>query len=440
MPCQDGSKLIQITSPCNADWDQMIGTDRIRFCDHCNLTVHEITEMSPKQVRRLVTKSQGRLCVRYEQRPDPVLLLHHIGRRTARIAAGAFSASLGLTSAFGAALKPPPANLVQGRVVAVKTVSSSQGSGGGVLSGVVSDPQGAVIQSARVTLTNVDTNEMFSTSSDATGTYKFDNLPEGTFKLDIAAQGFASSDIPQIKLRLNDNNRTDQTLSISSATEVQGEPERRITVMGASMMALPEDPLVKAAFVEDLEAVRLALFQKHNPNVRDKPTSSTALEIAVRNANREIVQLLLEAKADVNLRDSSGQTVLMMLGEDATPELVMDLLNGGAKINLRDDDGENALMAAAQVNNVEVLKTLLSAGAKVASKNNDGKTALILAAEAGVVNNVRALLLAGAEINALDKKGKSALTYALENDYSAGARLLKSSGAIAYGLDEDREK
>jgi hypothetical protein len=344
-----------------------------------------------------------------------------------------------LTSAFAAGVK---SHVDYDRPTANATTASFLSAGGGVLSGVVFDPNGSGISGAQVSLTNVETNEVLNSYSDGTGTYKFENLPAGTFNLKIKAEGFSDSDVPLLKFRANDTNRIDQTLSIATVQAEVEVTERTITLtMGAGVRALPKHPLVKAALEDNIEAVQLALLEKHDSNVRDNTTQETALEYAVRNGNREMIQLLLWAKADVNLKDSNGQTVLMMLDEDATSEIVWDLLNAGAKINLRDSDGETALMAAAQTNNVDVIKTLLDAGAKVNGSNNEGVTALMFAATEGHVNNARALLLAGAEVNVRDKDGKSALDYAEENGHRTVARLLTSFGAIAFGEKaEDKDK
>ncbi|MGH9928023.1 MAG: hypothetical protein ACREA9_02215, partial [Pyrinomonadaceae bacterium] len=97
---------LSITSPCTADWDSMIGNDQVRFCEHCNLDVHNLSQMTRNQAQRLVARSNGRLCVRYHRdaAATPLTLpvsqkLHSIGRRVSRIAAGAFTATLSVTSA-----------------------------------------------------------------------------------------------------------------------------------------------------------------------------------------------------------------------------------------------------------------------------------------------------------------------------------------------------
>jgi len=350
------------------------------------------------------------------------------------IAAGAFSASLGLSSAMATTVSSKqPAN-----VYAVINHAGEQLPDGatGALHGVVYDPNGAVLPSARVSLTNVETNTRVVVYSDGSGSYRFTGVQVGIYNLRIEADGFASSDVPMIKINASDNNRIDQTLSIAPINESVEIVSNTSVIMGGMTMPLPEDPLVKAARADDLEAVREALT-KVDANVRDKLTQTTALEHAVQNGNREIIQLLLWAKADVNARDRSGQTVLMMLGESVTPEILWDLIHAGAKLNLRDSDGDTALSEVATINNTEALKTLLDAGAKVNGTNNDGETALMKAASEGLVNNIRILVQAGADINQRNKQGKAALTYARENDQEAAVRLLISLGAIEF---EEKEK
>src|SRR5438876_6649634 len=94
---------ISIPKPCNADWDSMIGNDQVRFCEHCNLHVTDLSSMTRHEATRFVARSQGRICVRFIQRTDGGVLnrrmpekLYRIGRRASKLAAGAFSATLSL--------------------------------------------------------------------------------------------------------------------------------------------------------------------------------------------------------------------------------------------------------------------------------------------------------------------------------------------------------
>ena len=60
------------------------------------------------------------------------------------------------------------------------------------VTGTVSDPSGAVIQGASVSLMNEATNVIVSTVTTSTGTYVFDGIIPGTYSLTITASGFAT--------------------------------------------------------------------------------------------------------------------------------------------------------------------------------------------------------------------------------------------------------
>jgi hypothetical protein len=402
--------------------------------------------MTRKAIRKLIDKSEGRICVRYPQpltptyKAAPPLTLHRLARRTSVFVAGAFSAGLGLATTLANGPYPPAKEQAElASAVAGKTQSYLiSGAAGGTIRGIIFDPNGVVIPRAYVSVINTESAEQRSTISDGRGEYRFTELEAGFYNLRIQVPGFSTSEVSNISLRANEEDRIDQTLSIAAVEQEEGTVTFRHAVMGGGSPTLPTEPLVKAANEDDLEAFSQALLTTPNPNIRDRATDLTALECAVRNANHEMVQTLLWAKADVNLKDISGQTVLMMLGEKATSDIVWDLLNAGAKINARDDDGDSALIEAAQINNLDLLKTLLDAGAQVNISNNDGCTALMAAASEGLVNNVKALLQAGADPDARDKKGRNALSYAKQNDSAAVIRLLRSYGAIEVDRPEDK--
>ena len=438
MSTRDSVRQLRIPSPCSVSWDSMIGNDRVRFCEHCQLTVHNVNSADPKQIKRLIARSKGRLCVNYVQPvppKPPAPALYKIGRRTSLIAASAFSATLSISSAVAATATVKPTALPNANEAAFtrRRATQSLTSGGSRLFGYVFDPNGALIAGAQVTLTNSETNEPFYSFTSADGQYQFEGLRPGTYHLKVSSKGFDTSDLPNLSVRVNDNNRIDQTLSIAPVEAEVTVTSETITLGGGAVaVVLPVEPLVKAAMEDDLDAVKTILLSHQDANTRDKGTQHTALDRAIMNGNREMVQVLLWAKADVNGRDGNGETPLMMIGEDTTSEIVWDLINNGAKVNLRDEDGDTALIAVAELENVEALKVLLDAGAKVNGTNNDGQTALMLAAENGKVHNVRALILAGADVNARDKDGKTALMLAKENDEPAVVRLLKAHGAIEF--------
>src|SRR5688500_1859662 len=65
---------VKIASPCSADWEQMIGTDRVRFCGACNLNVYNLSSLTKSQAESLIAQTEGRVCVRCYRRNDGSIL------------------------------------------------------------------------------------------------------------------------------------------------------------------------------------------------------------------------------------------------------------------------------------------------------------------------------------------------------------------------------
>jgi len=65
---------IKIASPCSADWNEMMGNERRRFCPECKLNVYNLSGMSQREAENLLLNSEGRLCVRFYKRADGTIL------------------------------------------------------------------------------------------------------------------------------------------------------------------------------------------------------------------------------------------------------------------------------------------------------------------------------------------------------------------------------
>lgn len=432
MPARDLTEQLKIKNPCSANWDQMIGNEWVRFCEHCQLTVNDLTPLTPKRVRRLIANSKGRLCVRYRisREGTPTLKgvpqqLHQIRKRVSKLAAGAFTTMLSISSTTFQPtihnLRQLPMALKQSDSMFVPIVF------GATIRGTVTDPAGMLIPGASLTLGTDQIPYLYGTTTNGEGQYNFDGLEPGSYQMAVEALGFRKETI-RIEVTANEAKEINPGLEVAPlevATEVTAT---EIVTVGGAMVAMPAHPMIKAAFDDDLETFE-ALLTRENVNLRDENTDGTALEYAVRYGSREMLQLLLAAGADVNSRNSYEQTPLMLLGDESTDDMVWDLIHAGAKVNLKDQDGDTALIEAARDNNLPVLQALLNAGARVDTRNKEGKTALILAAYNNQVANIRALVRAGADINARDNEGMTALDYAIAEGNQIASKLLQSYGA-----------
>lgn len=99
---------IRIASPCSADWDAMIGTNRQRYCGDCKLNVYNLSGMSSREAEDLLIRSEGRLCVRFYKRADGTMLTKDcpVGwqafkKRASRYWTAAFSLLFGLFAGLG---------------------------------------------------------------------------------------------------------------------------------------------------------------------------------------------------------------------------------------------------------------------------------------------------------------------------------------------------
>lgn len=66
--------LIEVASPCPASWDEMIGDERVRFCQQCKLQVYNLSQMTRAQAEEFVARREGRTCVRFYRRTDGTVL------------------------------------------------------------------------------------------------------------------------------------------------------------------------------------------------------------------------------------------------------------------------------------------------------------------------------------------------------------------------------
>src|SRR5882672_7760467 len=99
---------VRVAAPCKADWDQMIGSDRVRFCGQCSLNVYNLSAMTKSDAEFLIARTEGRLCIRFYRRRDGLIItkdcpvgLRAIRRRVSYVAKAISSMVLGLFAGLG---------------------------------------------------------------------------------------------------------------------------------------------------------------------------------------------------------------------------------------------------------------------------------------------------------------------------------------------------
>jgi ankyrin repeat protein len=143
------------------------------------------------------------------------------------------------------------------------------------------------------------------------------------------------------------------------------------------------------------------------PTIPPEPSARAALNEQLRAAIRaksvDKVRRLTESGAELNQPNLWGHTTgtpLTLAVQVGSAELVRVLLDHGAKVNLRSGgfDGTPPILLAAAHGNVEIVKTLIDAGAEVNARRGDSTDALFWACVHGHTAVIRLLLLNGAQI------------------------------------------
>lgn len=136
-----------------------------------------------------------------------------------------------------------------------------------------------------------------------------------------------------------------------------------------------------AVGIQDKEITNALLSNGANVNALDE-YHHTPLAMAVQLKNHAIVKLLVEAGADLNIKTTvnhpfiGGQTPLYWASMWGYEAMVVQLLQAGAQVNLKDIEDKTPLYYAVRWRNEKVVKRLLEAGARLDLKNNKGRTVL----------------------------------------------------------------
>jgi carboxypeptidase family protein len=108
----------------------------------------------------------------------------------------------------------------------------------GSVSGVVTDPNSAVIPGAKVTLTDFATRATLSTQTDSQGQYSILYVPAGRHQLRIEAKGFQSRILENVEVRVGDQLSLDLRLEVGQTSDtitVQGDSTPLLETSSASL-------------------------------------------------------------------------------------------------------------------------------------------------------------------------------------------------------------
>ncbi|XP_058649467.1 caskin-2 isoform X5 [Onychostoma macrolepis] len=173
----------------------------------------------------------------------------------------------------------------------------------------------------------------------------------------------------------------------------------------------------------------LGSTKRLNVNYQDQDGFS-ALHHAALTGITDLLSLLLEAQATVDIKDSNGMRPLHYAAWQGKADSVLMLLRAGASVNGAAQDGQIPLHLAAQYGHYEVSEMLLQHQSNPCTVNKAKKTPLDLACEFGRLKVTQLLLSSNMVVALLEGNGRdnTPLHLASRNGHKDIIRLLLKAG------------
>ncbi len=171
--------------------------------------------------------------------------------------------------------------------------------------------------------------------------------------------------------------------------------------------------------------VRAMLQRGIDPNSVDA-AGDPALLIAARAGNVATVDVLLDARANVDARSRFGDTPLMAAVLQGRVEVAKKLRARGAAVNT---PGWTPRIYAATGGHEELVRWLLAEGAAIDAASPNGTTALMMAAREGRYGAAVLLIEKGADVNRRNEAGATALGFAQATGDKTLEERLRKAGA-----------
>jgi hypothetical protein len=123
------------------------------------------------------------------------------------------------------------------------------------IQGTVTDPQGAVIPGATLTLKDLATNETTVRTSDPAGVFNFDALPADHFSLTVERTGFKKKVLDDLQLIPEQPNALNVQMEIGGSSET-------VTVNAATIPALDTETADNGRTISDDEVQHMPVFER----------------------------------------------------------------------------------------------------------------------------------------------------------------------------------
>ncbi|MBS0204831.1 MAG: ankyrin repeat domain-containing protein [Planctomycetes bacterium] len=201
----------------------------------------------------------------------------------------------------------------------------------------------------------------------------------------LLALGCGRHDAVQNPHRIEESQAPPQSVPTVAASPVKSDPVEELEQPKTTS-------LMQAASEGNLNDVKFHLRRDPEALHRSNDFGMTPLHLAADKGQDRVVEILLQAGADVNVPNANVQaTPLQYAATGGFVQAVRVLLDANANVNATDSVGRTPLMWAASKGQESVVKLLLERGADANQTTPAGWTALKYA-EQGMHSQVAALL------------------------------------------------
>ncbi|KAK0054895.1 serine/threonine-protein phosphatase 6 regulatory ankyrin repeat subunit A, partial [Biomphalaria pfeifferi] len=200
-----------------------------------------------------------------------------------------------------------------------------------------------------------------------------------------------------------------------------------------------ESPLIIAASLRNLEIVELLLNAGADVNTLNVDLQSVLL-ISVVQGDMYMSRLVVEKfNANINLKDCNGNTPLIMSTVMKNKEIVYFLLENNASRYSTNFQGVSAMMKAASLGCYEIVKSIYENDYDLNLSDYKGWTPLMFSAFGGDPKTIKFLLGKGANINAISNAYETPMMIAAGEGHKDAVTLLLEHGASANARDVNHQ-
>ena len=199
-------------------------------------------------------------------------------------------------------------------------------------------------------------------------------------------------------------------------------------------------PLILATRKNQYPMVRALLLGNADINLKNS-LGNTAITETIYENNQFLFKFLFDNGANIYIKNNKGDSLLHIASETKTgQDILIWLIDKKLDINARNNKGQTPLNYSIIYQYNHLSDILLKKGANINTKDNRGRTPIMCCAKIGDRETLRVLIARGGDFTAKDNDGLTALDYAIKNGNTTCKEVLVKAQKIIESDISDIEK